>query len=73
MDGSELVNAQNQLMSNDPHAILVKTDDLSCHYHFDLLPSQLIIGYRVALAFKSLLGIQEPQDYCSLSPNMVER
>lgn len=64
MNGTELLRAQNDFVNRDANAAFVDTGDLSCHYHFDF-PSQLLIGYRVALAFKSLLGIPEPpRDYC---------
>lgn len=60
--GPNLAQAQADFVANDGNAVLVTTDDLSCHYHLDDA-SQLIIGYRVAEAMRTFSSVP-----CGLNP-----
>lgn len=52
--GGVVMQAQRDFVANDGMAVLVPTDDLSCHFHYDEA-SQLIIGERVAKALQGML------------------
>jgi hypothetical protein len=56
--GPIIAKAQATFVEGDENAALVKTDDVSCHYHYDDA-SQLIIGERVAEALM-FLKLYEP-------------
>jgi hypothetical protein len=49
--GYRVQHAQTQFCASDPRAELVKMDDLSRFYHFDV-PSFLIGGNRIAQAYQ---------------------
>jgi len=52
--GKTVAAAQQQVVSQDKHAALVKINDLSGFYHLDPI-AQLIIGQRVAQAVQSIV------------------
>jgi Carbohydrate esterase, sialic acid-specific acetylesterase len=52
--GPTVAAAQQQVVSQDTHAALVKTNDLSGFYHLDPI-AQLVIGQRVAQAVQRLV------------------
>mmetsp|Transcript_23014 Transcript_23014/g.34333 ORF Transcript_23014/g.34333 Transcript_23014/m.34333 type:complete len:601 (+) Transcript_23014:77-1879(+) len=56
-------DAQARFCTQDPRAVLVKTDDLSRYYHYDAA-SFLISGNRIAHAYQEALGgvVECPDD-----------
>lgn len=68
--GSIVAQAQRDFVEAAANAVLVKTDDLSCFYHFDDA-SQLVIGDRIAEALKPLLTFpsSEPSRAPSSTPS----
>eukprot|EP00984_Skeletonema_dohrnii_P035252 scaffold34795_cov183-Skeletonema_dohrnii-CCMP3373.AAC.1 len=56
-------DAQARFCTQDPRAVLVKTDDLSRYYHYDAA-SFLISGNRIANAYQEALGgvVECPDD-----------
>lgn len=52
--GSQVMQAQQDVVNADSHAILVTTDDLSRYYHYDPA-AHLIMGERIGLALDALL------------------
>ena len=56
-------DAQARFCTQDPRAVLVKTDDLSRYYHYDAA-SFLISGNRMAHAYQEALGgvVECPSD-----------
>ena len=53
--GKIVTNAQRDFVASTVNTVLVQTDDLSCHYHFDDA-SQLVIGERLGKVMKQFLG-----------------
>ncbi len=51
---NQVMQAQQDVVNADSHAILVTTDDLSRYYHYDPA-AHLIMGERIGLALDALL------------------
>jgi hypothetical protein len=61
--GRLVMYIQNLVTSSTPNTILIPTNDLSCHYHYDDA-SQLIIGERIAKGLLNMTLLPPP-----LEPN----
>lgn len=59
--GAGVASAQQRVVDEDAHALLIPTDDLSGFYHYDPA-AQLIIGKRIADAVPAALGLDDASE-----------